>query len=239
MFAGLQDLGVANGEDLKETLTNCTEPLKAIEQFQVEPGGGAGWRGRWLGCVSPAGGRGPWEVGGLLSLQVAASLPREGGTGCPELGRRRLRSERFPAFAVTAQPAQLGTSLQLPPCVLSIGVPGQMWLWLRFLLPPGVSKIDLTLALRFLRQRMACCCPPCSRPCPSWTCMGHPGWSSTSRCLMSFGTSCWSGCQPSPPRGRLRRGRWAGAMCGPLPALTVRMSPGVPPAHTTCLGSGR
>lgn len=37
MFAGLQDLGVANGEDLKETLTNCTEPLKAIEQFQVGP----------------------------------------------------------------------------------------------------------------------------------------------------------------------------------------------------------
>lgn len=36
MFAGLQDLGVANGEDLKETLTNCTEPLKAIEQFQTE-----------------------------------------------------------------------------------------------------------------------------------------------------------------------------------------------------------
>lgn len=35
LFAGLQDLGVANGEDLKETLTNCTEPLKAIEQFQV------------------------------------------------------------------------------------------------------------------------------------------------------------------------------------------------------------
>ncbi|KAB0390892.1 hypothetical protein E2I00_003334, partial [Balaenoptera physalus] len=33
------DLGVANGEDLKETLTNCTEPLKAIEQFQVEPVG--------------------------------------------------------------------------------------------------------------------------------------------------------------------------------------------------------
>lgn len=36
MFAGLQELGVANGEDLKETLTNCMEPLKAIEQFQVE-----------------------------------------------------------------------------------------------------------------------------------------------------------------------------------------------------------
>lgn len=56
MFAGLQDLGVANGEDLKETLTNCTEPLKAIEQFQVgqgaeagplarEPGRGAGSHG--------------------------------------------------------------------------------------------------------------------------------------------------------------------------------------------------
>ncbi|KAL8174407.1 UNVERIFIED_CONTAM: hypothetical protein K2H54_043988 [Gekko kuhli] len=38
MFAGLQELGVANGEDLKETLTNCTEPLKAIEQFQTENG---------------------------------------------------------------------------------------------------------------------------------------------------------------------------------------------------------
>ncbi|KAF4016856.1 hypothetical protein G4228_008034 [Cervus hanglu yarkandensis] len=33
-----KDLGVANGEDLKETLTNCTEPLKAIEQFQTENG---------------------------------------------------------------------------------------------------------------------------------------------------------------------------------------------------------
>ncbi|XP_066436534.1 negative elongation factor B [Eleutherodactylus coqui] len=38
MFAGLQELGIANGEDLKETLTNCTEPLKAIEQFQTENG---------------------------------------------------------------------------------------------------------------------------------------------------------------------------------------------------------
>ncbi|XP_029468517.1 negative elongation factor B [Rhinatrema bivittatum] len=38
MFAGLPELGVANGEDLKETLTNCTEPLKAIEQFQTENG---------------------------------------------------------------------------------------------------------------------------------------------------------------------------------------------------------
>ncbi|XP_072285861.1 negative elongation factor B [Pyxicephalus adspersus] len=38
MFAGLQEIGIANGEDLKETLTNCTEPLKAIEQFQTENG---------------------------------------------------------------------------------------------------------------------------------------------------------------------------------------------------------
>ncbi|NXG91625.1 NELFB factor, partial [Stercorarius parasiticus] len=37
-YAGLQELGGANGEDLKETLTNCTEPLKAIEQFQTENG---------------------------------------------------------------------------------------------------------------------------------------------------------------------------------------------------------
>lgn len=35
MFAGLSELGISNGEDLKETLTNCTEPLKAIDQFQV------------------------------------------------------------------------------------------------------------------------------------------------------------------------------------------------------------
>lgn len=38
MFAGLPELGISNGEDLKETLTNCTEPLKAIDQFQVENG---------------------------------------------------------------------------------------------------------------------------------------------------------------------------------------------------------
>lgn len=35
MFAGLPELGISNGEDLKETLTNCTDPLKAIDQFQV------------------------------------------------------------------------------------------------------------------------------------------------------------------------------------------------------------
>lgn len=58
MFAGLQDLGVANGEDLKETLTNCTEPLKAIEQFQVgqppgrgEPGARAGLPARESGLA--------------------------------------------------------------------------------------------------------------------------------------------------------------------------------------------
>lgn len=37
MFAGLQEIGINNGGDLKETLTNCTEPLKAIEVFQVLP----------------------------------------------------------------------------------------------------------------------------------------------------------------------------------------------------------
>lgn len=41
MFAGLPELGISNGEDLKETLTNCTEPLKAIDQFQVSPADGA------------------------------------------------------------------------------------------------------------------------------------------------------------------------------------------------------
>lgn len=35
MFAGLPELGISNGDDLKETLTNCTDPLKAIDQFQV------------------------------------------------------------------------------------------------------------------------------------------------------------------------------------------------------------
>uniref|UniRef100_A0A8C7XDN9 Negative elongation factor complex member B n=1 Tax=Oryzias sinensis TaxID=183150 RepID=A0A8C7XDN9_9TELE len=38
MFAGLSELGISNGDDLKETLTNCTEPLKAIDQFQMENG---------------------------------------------------------------------------------------------------------------------------------------------------------------------------------------------------------
>lgn len=71
MFAGLQDLGVANGEDLKETLTNCTEPLKAIEQFQVEPGGGAGWRGRASGCES---GVGRGRVGKRADFSPSRSL---------------------------------------------------------------------------------------------------------------------------------------------------------------------
>lgn len=48
---------MANGEDLKETLTNCTEPLKAIEQFQVGPGGGrAVWAPVRPGAGSPDGG---------------------------------------------------------------------------------------------------------------------------------------------------------------------------------------
>lgn len=38
MFSGLQELGIASGDELKETLTNCAEPLKAIDQFQIENG---------------------------------------------------------------------------------------------------------------------------------------------------------------------------------------------------------
>ncbi|TWW61105.1 Negative elongation factor B [Takifugu flavidus] len=38
MFAGLPELGISNGDDLKETLTNCPDPLKAIDQFQMENG---------------------------------------------------------------------------------------------------------------------------------------------------------------------------------------------------------
>lgn len=61
MFAGLQDLGVANGEDLKETLTNCTEPLKAIEQFQVglRAGGRASTAGGGVWGERRGRGRGP------------------------------------------------------------------------------------------------------------------------------------------------------------------------------------
>lgn len=70
MFAGLQDLGVANGEDLKETLTNCTEPLKAIEQFQV---GGRATQGA-RSCGRCAG----------LPLGRRLCSP-DGGTGGPEL----------------------------------------------------------------------------------------------------------------------------------------------------------
>lgn len=43
MFAGLPELGISNGEDLKETLTNCTEPLKAIDQFQVHSNPCCAW----------------------------------------------------------------------------------------------------------------------------------------------------------------------------------------------------
>lgn len=79
MFAGLQDLGVANGEDLKETLTNCTEPLKAIEQFQVGRGAEAGPLGRESGR-----GRGRVGSGHVCLPPNAASLPRDGGAGCPD-----------------------------------------------------------------------------------------------------------------------------------------------------------
>lgn len=86
LFAGLQDLGVANGEDLKETLTNCTEPLKAIEQFQVglREGPGAGARVKW----------------------AYPSAPRPGGAGHAEL--RPLRRPAGGSQRLLLQPARRG-----------------------------------------------------------------------------------------------------------------------------------
>lgn len=117
-----------------------------------------------------------------------------------------------------------------------------------------LSAAGLTLC--FLRQRTACCCPPCSRPCPSWTCTGRRAWSSTSRCLTSCGTSCWSACQPSPPRaGRRKGGRPVGGSLGAhFAALTVPLAPRPCPKEgpvflvvcrwrlvplAVCLGTGR
>lgn len=45
LFAGLQDLQCGQRRGTRETLTNCTEPLKAIEQFQVGLREGRGRRG--------------------------------------------------------------------------------------------------------------------------------------------------------------------------------------------------
>ena len=32
---GLEEIGIPGGSYLKESLTHCTDPLKAIEEFQV------------------------------------------------------------------------------------------------------------------------------------------------------------------------------------------------------------
>ena len=34
-MAGLEEVGIPGPEHLRETLTNCTDPLAAIEEFQV------------------------------------------------------------------------------------------------------------------------------------------------------------------------------------------------------------
>jgi len=34
-MAGLEDVGIAGPEHLREALTNCSDPLAAIEDFQV------------------------------------------------------------------------------------------------------------------------------------------------------------------------------------------------------------
>lgn len=117
MYAGLQELGVANGEDLKETLTNCTEPLKAIEQFQV----------RWAprvgpGCVGTAStARAPVLSRLFLAVFVIPSavvIPRRGlccrrrtACCCPRC------SMPCPSWTCTAPPASSSTS----PCSMSCG----------------------------------------------------------------------------------------------------------------------
>jgi negative elongation factor B len=37
-MAGLEDLGIPGGDYLRESLTNCSDPLAAIEEFQTENG---------------------------------------------------------------------------------------------------------------------------------------------------------------------------------------------------------
>ncbi|KAF5921523.1 hypothetical protein HPG69_008925 [Diceros bicornis minor] len=109
MFAGLQDLGVANGEDLKETLTNCTEPLKAIEQFQV---GGpllpAAVR------VAPSGSSGGPGLGGHPAAGSVAQLP-PGPRGGRAPSQTRLRrsppSDRAPR---RSSPPQTENGVLLP-----------------------------------------------------------------------------------------------------------------------------
>lgn len=119
MFAGLQELGVANGEDLKETLTNCTEPLKAIEQFQVgsaargagagaagatTPGGGhprlgapRGWR-----CSAPAAVGWPELSVGPAGSQAAS---RPGG-----VVQGRLRGTRSPGSGSVFSPSPVASA---------------------------------------------------------------------------------------------------------------------------------
>ncbi|XP_072739216.1 negative elongation factor B isoform X2 [Ciconia boyciana] len=94
MYAGLQELGVANGEDLKETLTNCTEPLKAIEQFQPLLSF-AGQRSRQWGRLLVRGANPPtsvpvrclcWQTeNGVLLPSLQSALPFLDLHGTPRL----------------------------------------------------------------------------------------------------------------------------------------------------------
>lgn len=119
LFAGLQDLGVANGEDLKETLTNCTEPLKAIEQFQV-------------------GGRGEWAGFAPLALFPGR---RDPGSRTRAHGRTWVEVRG----ALSLKPAPPGTPAQLPPVFSARPGPDQTWPPLCFPLLPRVSRIDPAL----------------------------------------------------------------------------------------------
>lgn len=107
LFAGLQDLGVANGEDLKETLTNCTEPLKAIEQFQVglREGPGAGARVKWAYPSAPRpGGAGHAELGPLRrpaggSQRLVLQPARRGHPSVPASSTARVSQDACPRAA--------------------------------------------------------------------------------------------------------------------------------------------
>lgn len=105
LFAGLQDLGVANGEDLKETLTNCTEPLKAIEQFQVGlregPGAGARVKRAYPSAPRPRG-AGHAELGPLRRPA--------GGSQRLLLQPARRRHPSVCLFERSGQPGRLTTS---------------------------------------------------------------------------------------------------------------------------------
>lgn len=154
---------------------------------------------------------------GPISLPlIAASDPRDEGTGCPELVSHGRSSGWLSVFAIRTT-----TGGNIPAAAsVHTAHPGSLSRrsrgWFLYLPILQRSKVDSVLTPCFFRQRTACYCRPCSRPCPSWTCTGRLDWSSTSRCLTSCGTNCWSACQPSLQRGRRRKGGWAADECSCL-----------------------